>query len=202
MTFNNESPSAQLAVALASIENSNDKIELQNSISTLTQLTPKLSASCTDDISTAQIELLSASYHLGRAYLKLPTYTSDGPDSLGRKRNVITANEYFDKYMRMCEEIALLDDDVVKEYHLLLDLIDSSADKGSSSCSSNPKLTAGQIREMKIGRYQRKKTVDDSIKKLEGLQERRSRLGIEADEEMEGLDGEGLRRDLGLERLV
>lgn len=116
---------------------------------------------------------------------------------------MLTANEYFDKYLRVCEEIALLDDVVVKEYHLLLELLDSS-DEGNTSSSGGRKsqLTAGQIREMKIGRYQRKRAAEDRMKKFEGLQERRKRLEMAEDDEMEGLDGEGLKRDLSLERCV
>lgn len=192
-----DSPLTQLTTAVAIIEDSNDETELKKSILTLTQLAPKLSASCTDDISTHQLELISVSYHLARAYLKLPTLTSYGPDSISRKRNVNTANDYFDKYLQTCEDIGLINDAVIKEYHLLLGLLDveSSSDGGRRS-----QLSAGQIREMKIGRYQRRKDVDSIIKKLEGLEERRKRLSVGEDEEMEGFDGEGLTRELILER--
>jgi hypothetical protein len=195
-----ESPLQQLAAALSTIENSDEASALQKSVEALVQLTPKLSATCTDDISTTALELLSASYHLGRAYLKLPTLTDQGPDSATRKKNVLAANEYFDKYLRMCEEIDLLNDVVVKEYHLLLNLLDSEDGNGSNSGGRKLQLAAGQIREIKIGRYQRKKSIEANVAKLEGLQERRVRLGIEEEEEMEGTDGEGLRRDLSLER--
>lgn len=197
MSTEQASPHAQLAAATMTIDTMNNGSDLQKSITTLNQLQPKVSGSCTDDISTTDIELLSTSYHIGRAYLKLPTLTEQGPDSNARKSNVLTANAYFDKYLRTCQEISLLNDDLVKEYHLLLDLLDSEEGVGGGSKSQ---LSAGQIREMKIGRYQRKKTVEGEIKRLEGLEDRRKRLDLDEGEEMEGFDGEGLRRDLGLER--
>lgn len=197
MSTEQASPHAQLAAAVLIIDTTNDESDLQKTIVTLNQLQMKISASCTDDISTPDLELLSSLFYIGRAYLKLPTLTDQGPDSNARKTNLLTANVYFDKYLRTCEEISLLNDDLVKEYHLLLDLLDSQEGGGGDNKSQ---LSAGQIREMKIGRYQRKKTVEGEIKRLEGLKDRRTRLGMDEEEEMEGLDGEGLRRDLGIER--
>lgn len=199
---NEDSPQSKLKAALYILESSNEAADLEKSIEILTQLSPKLSATCTDDISTSSLELLGVSYHLARAYLKLPTLSESGPNSTARKRNVLTANGYFDKYLRVCEEIALLDDVVVKEYHLLLELLDLANEGSSSSEGKKSQLTAGQVREMKIGRYQRKKSVEVNTKKLEGLQERRKRLDMAENDEMDGLDGEGLARDLNLERWV
>lgn len=128
--------------------------------------------------------------------MNISTFSNGRSDSFQRKENVLTSIGYFDKFLKSCEEISdLLDSPVVKEYHLLLELIDNVDSDGTSKG-----LSGGQIREMKINRYTRKKGVEARIEKFEALEERRRRLDLQEGEEMEGLDGEGLRRDLSVER--
>lgn len=107
----------------------------------------------------------------------------------------MTANVYFDEYLRNCNDVGLMNDDVVKEHHLLLDLLDDNDDG-----NNNGKLTAGQIREMKMARHQRKVNIQNRIRELECRLKRRIRLEIQYDEELEGWDGDGITRELEFAR--
>ena len=93
-----------------------------------------------------------------------------------------------------------MEDIVVREYRLLLDLIEEEEGDDGGRGNKMKLLPGGQIREMKISRYGRKKKIVERIQKLEGLEQRRKRLDLAEEEEMEGLDGEGLMRDLFVER--
>ena len=151
-----------------------------------------------DDVSTWALELLSVEYHLGRALLMLPTHQAAGHGgqsaSLSRRRNVIRSMEYFHFFLKRLEQLGqgLLEDATLKEYHALLDLEEGS---------SRNKLNAALIRDIKIQRYQRKKSASSKLSQLRSLMQRRSRLGIQEEEEMEGHDYESLRRTLFTEQL-
>ena len=140
-------------------------------------------------MATSSIEYHAIPFHIGRAHLKLPS-----SDSLRRKKNVRTANVYFDGYLRNCTDMGLMNDDVVREHHLLLDLLDNN------DGNNNGKLTAGQIREMKVARHQRKAQVQNRIRDMECRLKRRNRLEIQYDEELEGWDGDGITRELEFAR--
>ncbi|KAL3795127.1 hypothetical protein HJC23_007355 [Cyclotella cryptica] len=212
-THDESSPQALFAKAIAvlndedatssSNNNNNNNDAIKKSIETLTSLSHKPRGTSLDDISTPSLQLLSIPYHLGRAHLKLCT---DVHDPTSRRRNVRTSIEYFLQFLRYCEEISdLVEEIVVREYRLLLDIMEEEDeeddDDGGGRGNQRKSLSAGQIREMKISRYGRKKKIMARVEKLEGLEERRKRLDLQEEEEMEGLDGEGLRRDLFVERL-
>lgn len=93
-----------------------------------------------------------------------------------------------------------MEDIVVREYRLLMDIMEEEEIDDGGRDKKMKSLSAGQIREMKVSRYGRKKKIVEKIQKLEGLEQRRKRLDLAEEEEMEGLDGEGLRRDLFVER--
>lgn len=182
-------------------------------LSTLHSSSAKIKSSSLDDVSTSSLELMSVPFHLGRAYLKLPTVnvvaSSTSQRRAGmtinselRKTNIQTSIEYFHSFIKQLEDIQdLLSDVVVKDYHLLLDLLDLDHDNHISA-RKQQQMSAGQIRQLKIDRYQRKRSCSQNVTKLESMMERRKRLGVEKEEEMEGLDWEGLMRDLSVYRLV
>ncbi|KAL7519360.1 hypothetical protein ACHAWX_004126 [Stephanocyclus meneghinianus] len=199
-TNEDSTPQAILATAIAVLnDDDTSSDEIKKSIATLTSLSHKPRGSSLDDISTPSLQLLSIPYHLGRAHLKLFT---DVNDPTSRRRNVRTSIEYFLEYLRYCEEISdLVEDIVVREYRLLMDIMEEEEIDDGGRDKKMKSLSAGQIREMKVSRYGRKKKIVEKIQKLEGLEQRRKRLDLAEEEEMEGLDGEGLRRDLFVERL-
>ena len=195
-------------------------IKLQNQISRNGLLSKN---EVLDDVPTSSLELLGVEYHLGRALLMLPTHTAppvangsasstngghsgtvDDRNSLSpsllRKRNVTRAMEYYHAFLKRLEQLGedMLQEVTLKEYHAMLDLEDMNSDSGpSSSARMNP----SQIREMKIQRFQRKKSMSQKRVQLQSQLQRRSRLGLPEEEQMEGHDLESLSRTLFIETL-
>ena len=165
-----------------------------------------------DDVSTASLELLGVEYQLGRAFLMLPTHSiptnngntsNAGPSStssLLRKQNVTRAIEYFHSFLKSLEQLGedVLEEETLKEYHALLD---SEEDPNDSSSSTKSRMNPSQLRQMKIQRYQRKKSTSQKQSHIQSQLQRRSRLGISDDEPMEGHDSESLSRTLYIETL-
>ena len=183
-----------------------------------------------DDVSTLSLELVSVEYQLGRAYLMLPTYpspsvnsndvngngsshtssvTSNGPSpSILRKQNVTRAMEYYHSFLKKLEQLGddMLQPETLKEYHSMLDLQDmNSTDNGSSNSSV---LSAGpaimnpsQIRQLKIQRYQRKKSTIAKRQQLTSQLQRRTRLELPEEETLDGYDADSLMRTINIETL-
>jgi hypothetical protein len=128
------SPQSLLTTSISALS-TGDNASIQKSIDTLLTLhrSQKQPGSTLDDISTSSLEFIGIPYHLGRAYLNISTFLNGRSDSFQRKENVLTSIGYFDKFLKSCEEISdLLDSPVVKEYHLLLELIDNVDSDGTS----------------------------------------------------------------------
>lgn len=218
----NADDTSPFATAVSALQTSSSESELLASISSLVDLAPKHSPSCADDVAASSVPLHGALFHVGRGYLRLPTATTGNGGSSGngstngngssvrRKRNVLTANVYFDGYLRTCADMGLVDDTVRKEHRLLNDLLEDFDDGGSHNNGNNGnngnnnvgKLTAGQIREMKVARHERKVGIQNQIRKMEGMQKRRRRLEVQYDEELEGWDGDAVTRELEFARSV
>lgn len=179
-----------------------------------------------DDVSTSTLELLGVEYHLGRAHLALPTnfpspppppgndagsngsrdVTSGGPSpSLLRKKNVTRAIEYYHAFMKRLEQMGegMLEEATLKEYHSVLDSEDDDtvSDGGGGSRRSGGRMNPSRIREMKIQRFQRKKSAKQKQTQLLSQFERRTRLGIPDEEQMDGHDFESLTRTIHIETL-
>lgn len=220
----NESGEGHNAAATGGGDSSAAQTPTEKAISVLTDLQTQIARSGLiskndelDDVATSSLELLGVEYHLGRAYLMLPTYPAVGSDGGGqqssstgpsppllRKRNVTRAMEYFHSFLKRLEQLGgdLLQEATMKEYHAMLDLEDMSDNYSSGgSSSSSKKLNPSQIRDMKIQRFQRKKSATQKRQQLQSQVQRRSRLGIADGEEMEGHDNESLSRTLFIETL-
>ncbi|KAL7529411.1 hypothetical protein ACHAXR_004356 [Thalassiosira sp. AJA248-18] len=179
-----------------------------------------------DDVPTSSLELLGVEYQLGRALLMLPTHVANahvaasnnngshngstisngnnGPSpSLLRKRNVTRANEYFHSFLKRLEQLGegMLEEATLKEYHALLDLEDMGHDDDNNKPPSSSRMNPSQIREMKIQRFQRKKSTTQKRSQLQSQLQRRSRLGLADEDPMEGHDFESLSRTLFIESL-
>lgn len=119
-------------------------LEIQSQISASSNSSLMISSNeSLEDVSTSSLELLSVTYHLGRAYLMLPTTTTttstnnttvcnnDGFNSSGsndnpalaRKHNVTTAIDYFHSFLKQLDQLGdgILSEATLKEYHALLD---------------------------------------------------------------------------------
>lgn len=168
-----------------------------------------------DDVPTPSLGLLGVDYQLGRAYLALPTHapppaadgstsnggSDDGPSpSLSRKRNITRAMEYYHSFLKRLEQLGedMLSEATRKEYHAMLDLEDLD---DSAAAKKSSRTNPSQIREMKIQRFQRKKSMSQKRTQLQSQLQRRSRLGLAGDEPLEGHDLESLTRTLHVETL-
>jgi immunoglobulin-binding protein 1 len=80
-------------------------------------------------------------------------------------------------------------------------LEDADNDDKSRSTTTTTRMNPSQIREMKIQRFQRKRAASQKQSQLQSLLQRRSRLGLAQEEEMEGHDFESLSRTLYIETL-
>jgi len=201
-------------------DNGNKQTPIEKSIDILTKLQTQISRAGTlskndvlDDVATSSLELVGVEYHLGRAFLMLPTYqlggggssssknnnNNYGSPSILRKTNITRAIDYFHAYLKKVDQLDLLNEATIKEYHTLLDMDD--ADNDDKSRSTTNRMNQSQIREMKIQRFQRKRAASQKQSQLQSLLQRRSRLGLEQEEEMEGHDFESLSRTLYIETL-
>jgi immunoglobulin-binding protein 1 len=201
-------------------DNSNKQTPIEKSIDILTKLQTQISRAGTlskndvlDDVATSSLELVGVEYHLGRAFLMLPTYqlggggssssknnnNNYGSPSILRKTNITRAIDYFHAYLKKVDQLDLLNEATIKEYHTLLDMDD--ADNDDKSRSTTIRMNQSQIREMKIQRFQRKRAASQKQSQLQSLLQRRSRLGLAQEEEMEGHDFESLSRTLYIETL-
>jgi len=229
-------PSETLAVAVGlldnngvSSDNASDKQEdssnnhhqtpIEKSIDILTKLQIRLSRSGTlsnnevlDDVATSSLEFIGVEYHLGRAFLMLPTYqlgssnnnnnnnSNSASPSILRKTNITRATDYFHAYLKKVDQLDLLNEATIKEYHTLLDMEDIDDDDAKSRPATT-RMNQSQIREMKIQRFQRKRAASQKQAQFQSLLQRRSRLGLAQEEEMEGHDFESLSRTLYIETL-
>mmetsp|Transcript_20140 Transcript_20140/g.28736 ORF Transcript_20140/g.28736 Transcript_20140/m.28736 type:complete len:454 (-) Transcript_20140:636-1997(-) len=207
-------------------DNNNNQTPIEKSIDMLTKLQTQISRAGTlssnevlDDVATSSLELIGVEYHLGRAFLMLPTYQlgnnnnndSSSSPSILRKANITRATDYFHAYLKKVDQLDLLNEAATKEYHTLLDMEDiNDNDDGdyANTTKSRPittttttRMNQSQIREMKIQRFQRKKAASQTQARLQSLLQRRSRLGLTEEEEMEGHDLESLSRTLHIETL-
>lgn len=194
-------------------DGSNKQTPIEKSIDILIKLQTQISRAGTlsnndvlDDVATSSLEFIGVEYHLGRAFSMLPTHQLGGSNSNGaspsllRKTNITRAIDYFHAYLKKVDQLDLLNEATTKEYHILLDMEEIHND-AKSKPSTSRMMNQGQMREMKIKRFQRKKLASQKQAQLQSLLQRRSRLGLAEEEEMEGHDLESLSRTLHIETL-
>ena len=196
---------------------SSNQTPIKKSIDLLTKLQTQISQTgalskneVLDDVATSSIQLIGVEYHLGRAFLMLPTHQLGGNSnnnnnnaspSILRKNNITRAIDYFHAYLKKVDQLGegMLNEATIKEYHTLLDI---DEDNGNGPNTNNSKrINQSQIRDMKIQRFQRKRAASQKQAQLQSLMSRRSRLGLSHEDEMEGHDLESLSRSLYIETL-
>ena len=142
-----------------------------------------------EDISTKTLTLISLEHHLAMATLALPTATGKSTD---RKTRVLHSMGLFSNFLQRLESLELLSDNLKKDFH---ELLDTNPEEPSQQ------RTAGLKRETKIARFRAKQEAQKDLQRLQSTQQRRGRLRMDAQEEMDGFDQEALERNLVLKLL-
>ena len=160
-----------------------------------------------DDLPTSSLPLLAVEFHLATALLASPTHSS-----VERQINVRRCRDLFHAYLRKLDELeGLLDDEITRDYRQMLEADEMEAEGGSSNSSSSRSrldssngsagMTPAQVREAKIARFRVRKAQREEVEKLAALKERRSRLGMTDQDELDGYDDDGVNRHLALTTL-
>ena len=197
---------------------SSNQTPLEKSIDILTKLQTQISQTgalskneVLDDVATSSLQLIGVEYHLGRAFLMLPTHqlgsnsnnnsNKNASTSILRKNNITRAIDYFHAYLKKVDQLGegMLNEATIKEYHTLLDIDED--DGNGPNTNKSKRINQSQIRDMKIQRFQRKRAASQKQAQLQSLMSRRSRLGLSHEDEMEGHDLESLSRSLYIETL-
>lgn len=136
--------------------------------------------------------------------------TSNGPSpSILRKQNVTRAMEYYHSFLKKLEQLGddMLQPETLKEYHAMLDLQDmnssssSTDDRNSVTVAGPAIMNPSQIRQLKIQRYQRKKSTIAKRQQLTSQLQRRTRLELPEEETLDGYDADSLIRTINIETL-
>jgi len=200
--------------AIVILENIQDQIQRSSLFSTNESL---------DDVQTSSLVLISTEYHLGKAYLQLPTTL---PSSNGNSRNsscssiirnkyVLKAVEFFHIFLERCDVLeGLLEDAVTKDYRSLLitrqtiDDDDNDNENGNGSLvrtapihAGMPSSSSSSNRDTKIARYRQTQTLKSQTAHLNALLSQRQRLHLASHEDLDGHDEETLHRSLSISTL-
>lgn len=202
-----ESLAERYAKAVASVESAPE-----NAVKCLTELQHEISAKAMfsasstesmDDISTASLPLLLLEHYLAMAYTQLPTQGI--AEIAKRQSNLLMACDLWNSFLQKLESLEQLTKEELAEYRELVEILDES---NSSSSNGNNKNGPSAIsmpppvnRDAKIARFRVKQQAENERQRLESLRERRGRIGIAPDEEMDGHDEEGLLRTMALAEL-
>jgi len=132
-----------------------------------------------DDISTWMIPLLLTEHYLGLAHVSIPQN-----DNIERIKNILLSMDYFHCFLQKMDALGILEGALLCAYHEILKNEDGKAYRIS--------------REEKIERYRRKREIENKLNHFESLDKRRKRLGMSAEEEIDGYDDEALSRTLNI----
>lgn len=189
------------AVRICSCSNDNDA---GKAIELLTSLQDRVSSASLfssndilDDLPTSSLPLLSVEFHLATVLSSAPTRTS-----AERQINVNRCLDLLHGYLRKLDQLeGLMDDGLARDYRQVLE--DEEEDNGEGEIYGKRKnrMTPVQIREAKIARYRARKVHRDELERLTGLRERRKRLGVTDEDEVDGHDGDTLDRNLAIAEL-
>jgi immunoglobulin-binding protein 1 len=139
-----------------------------------------------DDVSTPSLSLLSLDHHLALAYAAVPT-----TNAKERKANLTCAINHFSRFLERLDQLEVLPDDRRKEF---VDLLQTNLDEPSTFPSVN--------RDEKIQRFRYKQEIQQQLDQLQSTRDRRNRLGLKEDEEMDGYDDDALVRSLAVNTLL
>jgi len=142
-----------------------------------------------DDVSTPSLPLLSLDHLLAMAYTSLPT----PPDKTkARKANLLNAMNHFTRYLEILSNLEILAPEHTKEFEEL-----QQVNIDEPSVMRIPPVH----RDAKIQRFRAKQDLQKQLDQLKSLHDRRHRLGLKEEEEMDGYDDDTLIRVLSLKEL-
>jgi len=164
------------------------------------------------DISTKSLPLLALEHFLALAYTRLPT----GPGQMSQRRqHLIKSMDLWTNFLQTLESLAsnstdeedgarILSAAEQKEYHTLIEYTShlTTSDGDNNSKSTLPPALAAPRREDKIARFQAKQQAQQQVQRLKSLRERRSRLGMAAEEVLDDFDEETLDRSVAMTNLL
>ena len=139
-----------------------------------------------DDVSTPSLSLLSLEHHLAMAYAAIPTTKAKE-----RKENLTAAMDHFSRFLECLDQLEVLPDDRKKEF---VELLQTNIDEPSTFPSIS--------RDEKIQRFRYKQGIQRQLDQLQSVKDRRNRLGLKEDEEMDGYDDDALVRSLAVNTLL
>ena len=139
-----------------------------------------------DDVSSPSLSLLSLDHHLAIAYAAIPTTKAKE-----RKENLISAMNHFSRFLERLDQLEVLPDDRKKEF---VQLLQTNLEEPSTFPSVN--------RDEKIQRFRYKQEIQRQLDQLQSVRDRRNRLGLKEDEEMDGYDDDALMRTLAVSTLL
>lgn len=210
-TNTNNSSDAQLSIgerydqAVALVESSPESAvnileKLQHEVARLTLFSSNESL---EDISTKSLPLLALEHYLAIGYTRLP---SSPGQMQGRQANLRRSMDLWSSFIQKLE--ALEGSDLVtpaeqKEYETLLECFNAtSGEDDSSNIDSGPPVLPAARREDKIARFRAKQQAQQEVARLRSLRERRSRIGVAADDVLDDLDEETLDRQVAMTNLL
>ncbi|CAJ1906214.1 unnamed protein product [Cylindrotheca closterium] len=139
-----------------------------------------------EDVSTKTIPFLALEHLLAIAYTNLPA--SPGK-IVERKSNILKCCDLWAAFLGRLERLEQLTKEEEKEFHELLEETDIS------------KPMPVPNRDIKIAKFKAQQEAKKEAQQLKALRERRGRMGMAADEEVDGHDEESLERSIFLKQL-
>lgn len=152
-----------------------------------------------DDLSTSSLPFLSVEFHLATALSSAPTRTS-----AERKVNIERCRDQYHGYLSKLDQLeGLLDDELTRDYRQILEDEEEDQEGNDEERARRARsgMTPAQIREAKVARFRARKAQREEVERLTALRERRNRLGVTDEDEVDGYDGDRLGRNLALAEL-
>ena len=148
-----------------------------------------------DDIATSSLPFLGLEHHLAKALVEIPTGFGAAQERLD---NLQRAADCWQVFLERLDQLEQLSREEQDQYRDLLELSSRENVDNDDVEDKMPHMPPPISRDIKIARFRAQQAAAQEAKKLKGLQERRSRLGIKAEDEMDGHDDESLARAVAL----
>jgi immunoglobulin-binding protein 1 len=140
-----------------------------------------------DDISSRSLSLLTLEHYLAVSYCSLSVPRDQIAD---RQKHIQSACDLWVSFLHRLEQLELLSDDDQEQYRTLMEI----SDREHAATTLPPPAN----RNVKIARFRVKQEAEQERQRLQSLLQRRGRLGVSADDEMDGHDEDSLERTVAL----
>lgn len=151
----------------------------------------------TSDISTNSLPFIALEHYLAVSFMNIP----NGPSQLkDRLAHLYRACDLWSAFLSRLEQMDVLNKEEQTQYHDLIEVQSSvsSNEPGQMPLISMPPPTN---RDVKIARFKQKQAAEHERQRLQSLQDRRNRLGLAEQDELDGFDCESLARKIHLQSL-